>query len=220
MTKRTLILLSGGLDSAANLALAMNDPEVTVVQTLTLDYGQKALACELRAAQALSKHYGVRHEMLSAVWLSRFSKSALNHPDSKVPSMQSQDLDNLAATTQSASAVWVPNRNGLFIEMAAVVAESREIGQILVGFNREEAATFPDNSADYLAAISKALSYSTAGRVAVDSYTIKMNKKEIVTQLRALKSPFPFELIWSCYQAGHKPCGECESCKRLKRALE
>jgi 7-cyano-7-deazaguanine synthase len=118
---------------------------------------------------------------------------------------------------QSAKAVWVPNRNGVFIEVAASLAEAEGHSEITVGFNSEEAGTFPDNSEEYIRAISKALSYSTQNSVRVTSPTASLNKVDIVRH--AKREHFPFSLIWSCYENGSKMCGKCESCMRLKRAL-
>jgi 7-cyano-7-deazaguanine synthase len=113
--------------------------------------------------------------------------------------------------------VWVPNRNGLFISIAAAVAESRGLNAVAVGFNREEAATFPDNSAEYLFAQERALSFSTANKVRLVSSTLHLNKTEIVSKLKALD--FPMDLLWSCYEAGPERCHQCESCARYDRAV-
>jgi 7-cyano-7-deazaguanine synthase len=102
------------------------------------------------------------------------------------------------------------------LTVAAGYAESLEASSVIVGFNREEAATFPDNSISYLVAIEKALFYSTKNHVKVICPTRTLDKKQIVRL--AKERNFPFELLWSCYQNGNKMCGKCESCQRLKRA--
>ena len=215
-SKRCVVLLSGGLDSAANLALAHERDEV--VLALTADYGQRAAGAELRSAEALCRHYGVRHERVDLRWLGALGGSSLTGSGA-VPSLGVQDLDRLEVTRETARAVWVPNRNGVLIHVAAAYAESLKADCVVVGFNREEAATFPDNTIEYLDRATRALEMSTSTGVIAYSYTASLDKKEIVAELRKLRSPFPFGLLWSCYQGGATPCGVCESCQRLTRAL-
>ena len=212
----SLILLSGGLDSSANLAFA--DHFDKPVLALTIDYGQKAAKPELIAAKKIADYYNVPHQVLDLKWLGALGGSALTSQTIKMPGIANDKLDDLETATASAKQVWVPNRNGLFINAAAAIAESMKVKQVVVGFNKEEAATFPDNSSQFLGVATLALRYSTGNGVKVGCYTDMMMKTEIVAALRNLPKKFPFELVWSCYQGGEKMCGECESCKRYYRA--
>jgi 7-cyano-7-deazaguanine synthase len=214
---RSVILLSGGLDSAANLAICVERDEP--VLALTTDYGQRAFEPELRAARSLCDYYGVRHASADLRWLGALGGSSLTSRDSAVPDVATALLDDARTTQASAKAVWVPNRNGVLINVAAAYAERLGATRVVVGFNVEEAATFPDNSAEYLARATAGLAYSTANQVSVYCYTTALNKRQIVADLRGLARAFPFERIWSCYQSGPEPCGACESCRRLTRAL-
>jgi 7-cyano-7-deazaguanine synthase len=120
-------------------------------------------------------------------------------------------------TEETAQAVWIPNRNGLLLNVAACYAEGLHARRIVVGFNREEAATFPDNSAEFVAAVNRALTYATRNQVQVVCYTLRLDKTEIVHLGNRLK--VPWEYVWSCYHGGDRPCGRCESCRRLQRAF-
>lgn len=213
---KSLILLSGGLDSAANLAFAEHFDQP--VLALTIDYGQRALEPELRASQKLAEYYGVPHQILDLKWLGALGGSALTSQKIAVPTMATDQLDDLKTAKASAKQVWVPNRNGLFINAAGAIAEASGAQQIIVGFNKEEAATFPDNSSAFLGVCNLSLRYSTATHVKIACYTDMMVKTEIVQALRNLPKKFPFEMVWSCYHGGEKMCGECESCKRFMRA--
>ncbi len=213
---KTVVLLSGGLDSSANLAIA--DHFDRPVLALTVDYGQRAAVPEIRASRLLAEYYGVPHQVLDLKWLGGLGGSALTESSIGVPEPDSARLDDLKAASETAKAVWVPNRNGVLINAAAAVAESTGAQQVVVGFNKEEAATFPDNSSQFLGTANLALKYSTAGKVKLACYTDMMVKSEIVEALRNLPKPFPFELVWSCYHGGEKMCGKCESCKRFFRA--
>jgi 7-cyano-7-deazaguanine synthase len=213
---KSLILLSGGLDSSANLAFARHFDEP--VLALTVDYGQKAAAPELRAAEALARHYRVPHRVVELKWLGALGGSALTESALEVPAIESGELDDLSKTEKTASKVWVPNRNGVLINVAAALAESMGAQQVVVGFNYEEARTFPDNSPQFIGVSTLALKYSTRSGVKVISYTEMMTKSDIVEALAKLPDPFPMELVWPCYEGGAVVCGKCESCRRFQRA--
>ena len=210
-----LVLLSGGLDSAVNLACASkNFNEIT---TITFNYMQKAAERELNSARLLSEHYGARYISLDLPWLGEITSSPLvaNKP---VPRLHFSELDDEGVTKESAKSVWVPNRNGLFLNIAASLCEAWNIPLVLAGFNREEGATFPDNRPEFAQAVTHALSFSTLSKVKVSSFTFELDKREIVTLARELS--LPFELLWSCYEGGRTPCEECESCLRFQRAVD
>lgn len=214
--RRTVILLSGGLDSSANLAFT--DYFDDAVLALTIDYGQRALKSELEASQKFCEYYKVPHRILDLKWLGELGGSALTSNAIDVPKLETSKLDDQKTTEASMKAVWVPNRNGLMINAAAAIAESMGAQQVVVGFNKEEAATFPDNSSQFLGVATLGLKYSTRNGVKVACYTDMMVKTEIVQALQNLPKRFPFEHVWSCYHSGDQMCGECESCKRFIRA--
>lgn len=212
-----IVLLSGGLDSAVCLAQAVGKD--TRVLALTFNYGQKAAAREIRAAELLADHYGIEHEIIQLDFLRKLTKTALVNQDEEPPEPGLEDLDDISGkAAETARQVWVPNRNGLFINIAACYAEANGYEFIVAGFNREEAATFPDNSPEYIVAATAALGLSTLNKPQVLSYTIDLDKAGIVRLGRSLG--LPFEYIWSCYHGGEQMCGRCESCRRFYRALE
>ncbi|MBC7387064.1 MAG: 7-cyano-7-deazaguanine synthase QueC [Cryobacterium sp.] len=214
----SVILLSGGLDSAANLALGVESGDVLLA--LHVDYGQRAEVPEWRASQKLADYYGVKIEKISIPWLGALGGSSLTDRSKTIPELKWSELDTLPKIQESAKSVWVPNRNGVLVNLAASFAERLRADQVLVGFNREEATTFPDNSEEFLDQCTQALRYSTANGVAVFSYTTRFDKIQICDALKNLSRPFPHALVWSCYLAGDEPCGKCESCGRHDRALK
>jgi len=189
------------------------------VLALTANYGQRAASREIDAARKLCEYYGVRHEVIEIPWLGKLGGNALTDSGKAMPHLEPHQLDQASVTQETAKAVWVPNRNGVLINIAAAYAEATEAHQVVVGFNREEAATFPDNSSEFLRRSSEALILSTRIGVRVYSYTDRLDKIQIVGTLRKLEKSFPFDLVWSCYEGGAEPCGKCESCRRLKRAV-
>jgi 7-cyano-7-deazaguanine synthase len=210
-----VILLSGGLDSALNLALAARDNQARLA--ITIRYGQRAEDAELNAARKLSDYYGVNWVSVDLSWLGGINTTGLTRSATVLPTPKVGELDDLEIGKASAKAVWVANRNGVFLNVAAAYAEAMDIKTILAGFNREEAATFPDNSVAFLAALNHSFSYSTMNHVTVDCFTKDLDKTQIIAQ--SLELNLPLHLVWSCYEAGPKRCWQCESCKRTERAL-
>ena len=213
---KSIVLLSGGLDSAVSLAMALK--ETAVVFCLTFDYGQRSAQKEKASAAALAAHYNVEHRVLKLEFLKDITKTALVMCDKNIPEPDTAELDDDLISKTNAASVWVPNRNGLFVNIAAVFAEATGCNLIVTGFNREEAATFPDNSADFVCAANNALSYSTLNKVKLVSYTQVLDKIEIIKLGLALG--LPFQYIWSCYRGGESMCRRCESCRRLDRAVQ
>lgn len=215
--KRSVVLLSGGLDSAANLAFCREYDEP--ILAITVKYGQRAQDQEVSAARKICEVYKVKHQVLDLSWVGNLGGSSLTSNATDVPKIETSELDDRDITLESAKSVWVPNRNGILINAAAAIAESLKAERVVVGFNSEEAATFPDNSEEFIKRSTRALEYSTSNQIQVFCYTTDKNKKQIVNELELLPNSFPFDLVWSCYLGGEKACGACESCRRLARAL-
>lgn len=212
---KAVALLSGGLDSLVAAHLAAQGGQL--VCALTIHYGQRAAESEIRAAAAQAEWLNTAHETVHLRWLADLSETALTDSTADLPTPDEDDLDDPEASERSARAVWVPNRNGLFLNVAAAWAESSGCDRIVAGFNAEEAATFPDNSAAFVEATNKALQDSTRNQVRVISPTLQMTKTEMVHT--AVADELPIQTLHSCYRAGPGHCWECESCMRLKRAL-
>ena len=208
-----IVLLSGGLDSTVSIASLLND--VRFELALTFDYGQKSAQKEAAAARKIANHYGIEHKVIKLDWLAEITKTSL--VEGEIPMIDMRQLDNISVTKESCKDVWVPNRNGLFINIAASFADAMDGAFIVIGANKEEATTFSDNSKDFIENINLSLENSTAGNVKAVAPLIELNKEEIVH--RAIELDVPLKLINSCYTNTEKHCGKCESCSRLKRAL-
>jgi 7-cyano-7-deazaguanine synthase len=149
-------------------------------------------------------------------WLGEVNPTLLTRAG-VLPQLSTEELDSMGASGASMRAVWVANRNGVFLNIAAAYAEALGAAEVLTGYNKEEAATFPDNSADYLVAMNHAFSFSTLNKVKASSYTISWDKTQILQE--SLRVELPLDKVWSCYEAGPNRCWTCESCKRSERAL-
>ena len=215
MGSSAVVLLSGGLDSAVNLAMA-KEAGLKVSLCLTFDYGQRAAKPEIRCAKELAEAYGSPHKVLELPWLGKISTSSLNQKEKSIPQAADVDIESRLRSEETARQVWVPNRNGLFLNVAAVFAEALGAQYLVPGFNKEEAETFPDNSVAFLNAINTSLEFSTANQVQTQCFTKAMNKTEIYA--KGIELNLPFHAIWPCYFGEEVPCGKCESCLRYQRA--
>jgi len=201
MKPECIILLSGGLDSTVNAAIATK--RTRPLYALTFDYGQRAAQMEIAASRNVCRALKIKHKVINLPFFNEFKKLVMLGRKKKV---HAGDFSRL-------SSVWVPNRNSLFINIAACYAEYYGAKVIVTGFNLEEAREFPDNSSRFVNAINDTLRYSTLNKVRVKSYTLKLTKKEIYRL--GLKLGAPIEYVYSCYMGGKKMCGKCASCRRL-----
>lgn len=209
-----VVLLSGGLDSAVCLKAACDNARV--VRAITFDYGQRARAREIAASHRICERLNITHQVIELPWLAEITHTALVDRSRTLPRPRPDELQDDAAA-QSAEAVWVPNRNGVFVMIAAAIAEGLNAESVVAGFNAEEGATFPDNSPEFVDAVNAVLPLSTLSSVRLVSPTGGLTKTEIVKFGREIAAPL--ELIWSCYEGGPEHCWRCESCLRLRRAL-
>jgi len=212
---KAVALLSGGLDSVVATAAAARSGEV--VLALTFDYGQRSRRREAAAARSVARALGVKWKLVALPWLAELVPETMRRAGKRLPRPREAELDDTGRAKKAARAVWVPNRNGVFLNIAAAFAESLGGRAVVAGFNREEARAFPDNSPEFIRRATGALALSTLTKVRIVSPTAKLTKAGIVrlgVKLRA-----PLASVWSCYGEGPKMCGECESCVRLVRAL-
>jgi 7-cyano-7-deazaguanine synthase len=182
-----VVLLSSGLDSTFNFLQALDVYEVRLV--LTFDYGQKAAAREVECSRALAKHYACPIEVVHLPWFQYFTHTALV-AQGTVPSGQTVQIDDLHRSQETAKNVWVPNRNGIFLNIAAGFAEGLGADFVVPGFNAEEAQTFPDNSEAFLNTLDECWTFSTSRRVRARCFTLDMNKTQIVQKAQERQLPF------------------------------
>jgi 7-cyano-7-deazaguanine synthase len=212
--KKAISVLSGGLD--CTVATSVFDEEYEI-HAITFDYGQKAAKQEINASKRICEKMGWMHEVIDLPWLSKISTSSLN-TDADIPELGEDDLDDLDKSSETASNVWVPARNTVFTSIALSYAESIGAEIIIVGWNGEEGATFPDNSKQYMEKFNELIDVGSPDKIRIEAPAIDLNKEEIVEL--GIKVGAPMELSYSCYKGDDKPCGVCESCVRRKRAFK
>jgi len=191
--KTGIALLSGGLDSFISLDLAVKEMDVKIA--LTFNYGQIAFEDEFAASSAIAARYNVEHKVIELPFLA-----------------QMLDLNE----------VWVPNRNGLFLNIAGCFADKYGYDYVIFGANAEEGLEFSDNCAEFVEIAENFFCVSTLKKPEIYAPLRHLNKTEIINL--GIKNGVDFSLSKSCYSnekaAGKKHCGFCKSCICLKNALE
>lgn len=212
--KKAISVFSGGLDCTVATSVFSKDHEI---HAITFNYGQKAFKREMQASKEICERMNWTHEIINLPWLAKISNSSLN-TDEEIPELSTEDLDNLEISQESASSVWVPARNTVFTSIALSYAESIGASAIIVGWNGEEGATFPDNSKEYMEKFNELIKEGSPEEIRIEAPLIDLDKEEIVKL--GLEYDAPMELSYSCYKGRDKQCGVCESCMRRKRAFE
>ena len=211
---KAISVLSGGLDSTVATAYFKDKYDI---HAITFNYGQRSANTEIQSAKSICEKLDIKHTIIGLPWLKKLGKSALTS-DFPVPELKADQLDNKELCDETAKKVWVPGRNIVFTAIATSFAEAEDAEKIIVGWDLEEAATFPDNSKEFLDAFNNVLKIGTLECVQVEAPLISLNKQEIVKL--GVKVNAPLKLSYSCYIGEEEHCGVCESCMRRKRAFE
>ncbi|MGB9937517.1 MAG: 7-cyano-7-deazaguanine synthase QueC [Methanobacterium sp.] len=211
---KAISVLSGGLDSTVATAYHLDKHEI---HAITFNYGQRSAEMEINSSKAICEKLGIDHTVIELPWLKQLGKSALTSGDD-VPELKEYELDNKEICDKTARKVWVPGRNVVFTAIATSFAEAKNAEKIIVGWDLEEAVTFPDNSKEFLDAFNQVLKIGTLDGVQIEAPVINLNKDEIVKL--GVKVNAPMDLSYSCYMGEEEHCGTCESCMRRRRAFK
>ena len=216
--ERALVLFSGGLDSSTLLAMACGRFGAENVVALSVSYGQKH-AREIESARAVAAHYGVAQRFvdLTAVFTgsscSLLAGSGVDVPHGSYDDQLQRGDGNLVST-------YVPFRNGLFLSAAAAEALTCGCDVVLYGAHHDDAAgdAYPDCSQEFIDAMAAAIARGTGEHLRLEAPFAQWTKADIVRE--GLRLGVPYELTWSCYEGGERPCGACGTCIDRKRAFE
>lgn len=215
---RALVLLSGGVDSTTCLGLAIQQYGVKNVIALSIAYGQKH-AKELEVARKIAAHYDVEFMSLDLAKIFEYSDCALlQHSEEVIPKLSY--VEQLAACDGKPVSTYIPFRNGLFLSSAASIALSKNCDIIYYGAHSDDAAgnAYPDCSDAFNNAINEAIYIGSGHQLKVEAPFVQLTKADVVRQGLTLK--VPYELTWSCYEGGARPCGACGTCIDRIEAFE
>lgn len=204
-TKKAVILLSGGLDSATVLAMAK--AEGYKCYTISFDYGQRHRA-ELDASEQVSKQLGAISHKVIKLGLDTIGGSALTDESIAVPESPTTDIP----------ITYVPARNTVFLSLALGLAEVMEAQDIFIGVNAVDYSGYPDCRPEYIAAFEKMANLATKAGVEGNLFRIQaplqdLSKAQIIQ--RGVACGVDYSITVSCYQADEqgRACGKCDSCR-------
>jgi len=215
---RSVVLLSGGLDSATCLALVTARGDRVVA--LSFDYGQRH-RIELERARTLAARAGVERHFVLPLPVGALGGSALTDPALEVPknALSTEPEANIPTT-------YVPARNTIFLAYAMAVAEVTEADRIVIGANALDYSGYPDCRPAFLEAFERVANLGTRVGVTgerplrIEAPLLHLSKADIVR--RADELGVDFASTSSCYDPSPTgaPCGACDSCLLRKRGFE
>ena len=209
--RKAVVLLSGGLDSATVLALAVR--QGYACHALSVDYGQRHRV-ELEAAVRVARALGAVEQKTVRIDLTAFGGSALTDDSIAVPTG--------GVRTDGIPVTYVPARNTIMLSLALAWAEVLEARHLFFGANAVDYSGYPDCRPEYMRAFERMANLATKAaveghRLTLHTPIIAMSKAQIIEE--GVKLGVDYGLTVSCYQAdvAGRACGVCDSC-RLRRA--
>lgn len=204
-TKKAVVLLSGGLDSATALVLARQAGYQCYA--LSFNYGQRALA-ELQAAKIIATTLGAAEHKIIRFDLGDIGGSALTDHSIDMPSTLEKGVP----------VTYVPARNTLFLSMALGWAEVLGAEAIFIGVNAVDYSGYPDCRPEFIAAFQAMANVATKAAIdgkpiSIETPLIHLTKAQIIQQGAA--AGLDYALTVSCYQADDqgRACRVCDSCR-------
>lgn len=216
MTKKAVVLLSGGIDSTTTMAIAKS--EGYELYALSIDYGQRHMI-EMEKARQVAAYFNAKGHKVVRVDLRGIGGSALTS-DIEVPKDRAlKDIEEGIPVT------YVPARNTIFLSLALSWAEVLEADTIFLGVNVLDYSGYPDCRPEYIRAFENMAHLATrAGvegtkRISIKTPLIDMTKAEIIK--KGANLGVDFSMTHSCYDPtpGGIACGRCDSCLLRKKGF-
>ena len=207
--KKAVVLLSGGLDSTTNMAIAQNMG--FDIYALSFRYGQRN-SPELEMAKKTAKLFNAKDHKIIDINLAAFGGSALTD-DIDVPKNDSDEIDASVIPV-----TYVPARNLVFLSLATAYAETLEAWDIFIGVNALDYSGYPDCRPVFIDAFQKTANLATkAGlsennQIKIHTPLIHLKKSEIIKKGVSLGVDYSKTL--TCYDPSPDglACGKCDSC--------
>ena len=208
--KKSVIVLSGGLDSTAALYRIKDAVDVIAV---SFNYGQKHKK-ELDFAASLCADLKIKHHIID-LWSSGYTEAISNSGSSLVTNVDvpegHYEADNMASTV-------VPNRNAVMISIAASIAMAEGADNVIVGVHGGDHHIYADCRPEFIEAMNQVVRIASGGKVSVAAPYLYDTKTAIAAD--ALANAIPLDKTWSCYKGGEIHCGRCGTCVERIEAIE
>jgi 7-cyano-7-deazaguanine synthase len=211
---KAVVLLSGGMDSATLLSYVKKRLDVDYICALSFVYGQKH-SKELDCAKWQAEKLDVsEHRTLDISFYGDLTKggSALTDGSIEVP-----DLKDVQPDQRMQPPTYVPNRNMVFLSLAAAFAEAQGITDVFYGAQAQDEYGYWDCSQDFVKRMNDVLSLNRKSRIMVRAPFAAMSKSEVVKI--GLELGVDYDHTWTCYRGGSEPCGSCPSCVERNKAF-
>jgi len=203
MSKRAICILSGGMDSTLASYIAKNEGYEIIA--IHFNYGQRTQDRELKAFRDVCEKLNVKNKYeIDIPFFTQIGASALTDEKIDVP---------IDGVKPGVPITYVPFRNGIFLSIAAAVAEKESAEAMYIGVVEEDSSGYPDCTNSFINQIKNAINEGTkeSTHINIETPLVKLHKSEIVK--KALELNVPLELTWSCYKEEKEACGVCDSCR-------
>lgn len=207
MSKRVVVLLSGGVDSVT--ALYDTQRRTEVVAALSFDYGSKHNDRELPFAAEHAARLAVPHHVVRLGFVEELFASDLLRSGGAIPKGH-YEAESMKRTV-------VPFRNGIMLSIAAGVAESAGADAVVIAAHVGDHAIYPDCREEFMRLMGAAVRAGTYAEVEIERPFIALTKAQIVA--RGTELDVDFGRTWSCYVGGDTHCGECGTCVERREAF-
>jgi 7-cyano-7-deazaguanine synthase len=204
---RTLVLLSGGMDSVTALYWARQQHEV--VGAVSFDYGSKHNEKEIAFAAWHCAQMKVKHDTVALPFVNDLFASDLLKSGGDIPDGHYEE--------QSMKRTVVPFRNGIMLAIACGIAESREADALVIAAHSGDHAIYPDCREPFMHSMATAMREGTYVRIELLRPFIDKDKTAIAQLGHDLG--IDFAQTWSCYKGGHIHCGTCGTCVERREAF-
>ena len=205
MTKDSLIIVSGGMDSITLL----HERKDTIALAVSFDYGSNHNAREIPFARLHCQRLGIRHVVIPLAFMQQYFKSSLLEGADAIPDGHYAD-SNMKSTV-------VPFRNGIMLSIAVGIAESNSLRRVLIANHGGDHAIYPDCRPEFITAIDAAAKAGTYVDVTIEAPYTNISKTDIARRGKSLA--IDYSETWSCYKGGQVHCGTCGTCVERKEAL-
>jgi 7-cyano-7-deazaguanine synthase len=201
--KKAVCIISGGMDSALSAKIAQKEGYEIIA--LHFNYGQRTEAKELACYRKIAEDVKASQKYeIDLPFFEQIGASALTDRNIEVPT---------GGLEEGVPVTYVPFRNGIFLSIAASVAEKHGAQALFIGVVEEESSGYPDCTESFIEQMEKAINLGTKEetRIEIKMPLVHLKKQQIVS--KALALGVPLEKTWSCYQSEDDACGICDSCR-------